>query len=107
MFSHLHISQLDILGFTAVYRLFFMLAICMIVFTLIMLSCIRFLIRRKYIALLVFLFASCLLSLTILLYDKYIAIAPVEGIWIKVMAGYSFIYAVILFIKHIRRRQMT
>src|SRR5699024_9136521 len=71
MLSHLHISQLDILGFTEVYRLLFILAISLIIIAFIMFPLVRLFIKWYYISFMVFIFMTCLLWIIILLYDIY------------------------------------
>src|SRR5699024_5298125 len=89
MLSHLHISQLDILGFTEVYRLLFILAISLIIIAFIM-----------------FIFTTYLLWIIILVYDKYTNLSLTKSIWIKTTAVYSLVFVVILFIRHLHRRRM-
>src|SRR5699024_532897 len=95
MLSHLHISQLDILGFTEVYRLLFILAISLIIIAFIMFPLVRLFIKWNYISFMVFIFTTCLLWIIILLYDKYTNLSLTKSIWIKTTA----VYIQILFVR--------
>lgn len=106
MLSHFHISQLDILGFTEVYRLLFILVICLIITAFIMFPLVRLFIKWNYISFMVFIFTTCLLWIIILMYDKYTNIPLTKSIWIKTTAVYSLVYAVVLFIRHLHRRRL-
>jgi len=106
MLSHLHISQLDILGFTEEYRFLFLLAICLIIIAFIMFPLVRLFIKWNYISFMVFIFTTCLLWILILIYDKYTNIPLTKSIWIKTTAVYSLVFVVILFIRHLHRRRV-
>src|SRR5699024_10253609 len=106
MLSHLHISQLDILGFTEVYRLLFILAISLIIIAFIMFQLVRLFIIWNYISFMFFIFTTCLLLIMILVHDKDTNLSLTKSICINTTAVYSLVYVVILFIRHLHRRRM-
>src|SRR5699024_1585545 len=92
MLSHLHISQLDILGFTEVYRLLFILAISLIIIAFIMFPLVRLFSNLNYLSFMFFIFTTCLVWIIILVYDKYTNLSLSKCIWIKTTAVYSLVF---------------
>src|SRR5699024_7066397 len=86
MLSNLHISQLDIPGFTEGSRSLFILAFSLIIIVFIMFPLVRVFIKWNYISFMVFIFTTCLLWIIILVYDKYTNLSLTKSIWIKTAA---------------------
>ena len=106
MLDFIRTDQLDMLGFTAEYRLIGLLTVGLLLFSLFFMQFVRFLIKRKCSVLLGFIFTSCILSTGLLLYEKRMGMADIYHVWLKSMTAYSFLYAVILSGKAVRSKKV-
>src|SRR5699024_12484119 len=95
MLSHLHISQLDILGFKEVYRLLFILAISLSIIAFIMFPVVRLFIKWNYISFMVLIFTTCLLWIIIFVYDNYNNLFLKKIVWIKINVVYCLVFFLI------------